>query len=496
MENVIKCPKCGEVFKVDDSLYVSIVKQIRDKEFAKDVTAQLKTAEKDKQSAVELAEEKLTKNFMQQLNEKNLELQKMQGAVELARSEVSKDFAKQLSAKDIEIQNLKSQLQIAESQMQTVRKEQEAAVTEAVSDRDKEILMLQHQIESMGQSAKLAVEQVTAEKDKKITVLEAEVAEVKNAQELLVAKVLAESKEEIVKLQGELRTNKEIAKSNEQNLKNSYETQLKDRDEEIQRIKDMKLQMSTKMVGETLEQHCEIEFNNLRATGFQGAYFEKDNDDSKGSKGDYIFRDFDETGNEYISIMFEMKNEVEETEKKHKNEDFFKKLDKDRNEKNCEYAVLVSMLEKDSEYYNSGIVDVSHRYPKMYVIRPQFFIPLITLLRNASRKSLDYRRELVAMKQQNIDVTNFEKQMEDFREAFGKNYRLAGEHFTEAIKQIDKSIDDLQKTKAALLGSNTQLEWANNKVQALSIKKLTKNSPMLRQKFEEVKSSGGDRDED
>lgn len=410
-ENTIKCPKCGEIIKVDESLYVSIVKQIRDKEFTKELNAQLKAADKEKASAVELAEAKTAKNYTEQLNEKDLKIQE-----------------------------------------------------------------LQNQIKSMQQ-----------EKDSEVKALKVAIDNVSKEQELVVTKAVAEREKEIVELKGQIATNKEIAKNAEKTLKSRYEAQLKDRDDEIQRIKDMKLQMSTKMVGETLEQHCEIEFNNLRATGFQGAYFDKDNDDSKGSKGDYIFRDYDEEKNEYISIMFEMKNEMDDTEKKHKNEDFFKKLDKDRKEKKCEYAVLVSMLEQDNDYYNNGIVDVSHKYDKMYVIRPQFFIPMITLLRNAAKNSLAYRKQMQILQQQNIDVTNFEQQMNDFKEKFGRNYKLAGDHFQEAIKQIDNSIAALEKTKKELIGSEKNLRLANDKAQDLSIKKLTKDSPTLRAQFEEVK---------
>jgi hypothetical protein len=267
-------------------------------------------------------------------------------------------------------------------------------------------------------------------------------------------------------------------------LKDKYETQLKDRDEAIERLRDMKLRLSTKMIGETLEQHCETEFNRIRATAFPRAYFEKDNDARTGSKGDYIFRDMEENGVEIVSIMFEMKNENDETATKKKNEDFLKELDKDRVEKNCEYAVLVSMLEPESELYNSGIVDVSHRFSKMYVVRPQFFIPIITLLRNAAMKSLEYKTELAFVKAQNIDITNFESDLEQFKSNFGRNYDLASKKFQTAIDEIDKSIDHLQKTKDALLGTDRNLRLANDKAQDLSIKKLTKQNPTMAAKFD------------
>jgi len=483
----IKCPKCGEVFTVDEAGYAAIVKQVRDKEFNKELKDRLEEREKQQESAVELAKSEVSKGFEKQLNAKDLELQELRNQVNSAKLESAQEYQQQISKRDNAIQDLRNQLQMAKSQILTVRKEHEAAVKEAVSEQKKEILSLKNKIDTMTKDNQLAVTKAVAEKEQKIVALEAEVTGVKKEQNLIVEKAVAESQKKIIQLEGQIVTDKEIAKNNEQNLKKSYETQLKDKEEEIQRIRDMKLQMSTKMVGETLEQHCEIEFNNLRATGFQGAYFEKDNDDSKGSKGDYIFRDYDEDGNEYISIMFEMKNEMDTTATKHNNKDFFDKLDKDRNTKKCEYAVLVSLLEQNSDYYNSGIVDVSYKYDKMYVIRPQFFIPMITMLRNAARKSLDYRKQLVSLQQQNIDVTNFEKQMNIFKEGFANNYRIAGDHFKKAIDQIDKSIDALQKTRDALVGSERQLRLANDKAQDLSIKKLTKNSPILRAQFEEVK---------
>ena len=292
----------------------------------------------------------------------------------------------------------------------------------------------------------------------------------------------------ILKLTNESELAEKEFKLREQSLKEQYENQLRFKDEEIERYKDFKAKLSTKMVGETLEQHCEIEFNRLRATGFQNAYFEKDNDAKSGSKGDYIYRDKDSEGGEFISIMFEMKNEMDTKSTKKKNEDFLKELDKDRREKNCEYAVLVSLLEPESELYNSGIVDVSHKYPKMYVIRPQFFIPIITLLRNAALNSLEYRRELSLVKAQNIDVSNFEVAMNDFKDKFSKNYELASRKFKTAIEEIDKTIDHLQKTKDALLSSENNLRLANNKAEDLTIKRLTKNNPTMQKKFAEIAS--------
>ena len=328
-----------------------------------------------------------------------------------------------------------------------------------------EIERLKSQISSSQKDTELTVSRAVAQKDRE----------------------LADKNAEIIRLQGEVQSAKKDVELKESTLKAEYSAQLKAKDEAIEFYKDLKTRMSTKMVGETLEQHCETEFNRLRSTGFQNAYFEKDNDARTGSKGDYIFRECTEDGVEFISIMFEMKNEMDTTATKHKNEDFFRELDKDRNEKGCEYAVLVSLLESESELYNSGIVDVSHKYPKMYVIRPQFFIPMITLLRNAAMNSIEYRTQLAEMRNQNIDISRFEDEMNDFKEKFAKNYDLASRKFKAAIEEIDKTITHLQKTKEALLSSENNLRLANNKAEDLSIKKLTRNNPTMAQKFAELK---------
>ena len=328
-----------------------------------------------------------------------------------------------------------------------------------------EIERLKSQISSSQKDTELTVSRAVAQKDRE----------------------LADKNAEIIRLQGEVQSAKKDVELKESTLKAEYTAQLKAKDEAIEFYKDLKTRMSTKMVGETLEQHCETEFNRLRSTGFQNAYFEKDNDARTGSKGDYIFRECTEDGVEFISIMFEMKNEMDTTATKHKNEDFFRELDKDRNEKGCEYAVLVSLLESESELYNSGIVDVSHKYPKMYVIRPQFFIPMITLLRNAAMNSIEYRTQLAEMRNQNIDISRFEDEMNDFKEKFAKNYDLASRKFKTAIEEIDKTITHLQKTKEALLSSENNLRLANNKAEDLSIKKLTRNNPTMAQKFAELK---------
>ena len=392
--NDIICPHCNKAFKIDQSGYAEIVKQIRDGEFSKDLHDRLELADRDKQSAIELAKNKL-----------ETELLRVSGL------------------KDAEIQELKSKLGAVEVS-------QKLALTESLHALEKERDALKNEVDREKYEKQLA----------------------------------------------------------EKTLKERFEIQIKDRDDTIERLKDMKARLSTKMIGETLEQHCETEFNRIRATAFPRAYFEKDNDARTGSKGDYIFRDSDAEDTEIVSIMFEMKNESDLTATKKKNEDFLKELDKDRNEKQCEYAVLVSLLEPESELYNIGIVDVSHRYPKMYVIRPQFFIQMITLLRNAAMNALKYKTELALVKAQNIDVTNFEAELDSFKSGFAKNFDLASKRFQTAIDEIDKSIDHLQKTKEALQGTDRNLRLANDKAQDITVKKLTKNNPTMIEKFSEIKN--------
>lgn len=343
-------------------------------------------------------------------------------------------------------------------------------------------------------AVELAKNEVTRDLEKSFVNKDAEIQDLKSklktievTQKLAINEAVNGIEKERDELKNDLKHVKLEMQIAEKSLKDKYETQIKDRDDAIERLKDMKARLSTKMVGETLEQHCDIEFNRIRATAFPRAYFEKDNDAKAGSKGDYIFRDLDEANTEIVSIMFEMKNESDGTATKKKNEDFLKELDKDRNEKNCEYAVLVSLLEPDSELYNSGIVDVSHRYPKMYIVRPQFFIPIITVLRNAAQNSLKYRTELALVKAQNIDITTFENDLDEFRTGFARNYELASKRFKTAIEEIDKTIDHLQKTKDALLGSENNLRLANNKADELTVKKLTKSNPTMARKFADFK---------
>ena len=422
--NEINCPHCHKAFKIDGAGYANILQQVRDSAFEQQLHERLELAEKDKQNAVALA------------------VIQAQNSAEKERDALAHQLA------------------------QTRRDNQAAA---ALAQEQREADLQRAAAASAAQIQDLNAKLQVAAKDQQLAVAQALSAVEKQRDEL-------KSRVEQTQLE------KSLA---EQALKEKYETQIKDRDDAIERLKDLKAKLSTKMLGETLEQHCETEFNRLRATAFPRAYFEKDNDASSGSKGDYIFKESDEADTEIVSIMFEMKNESDTTATKKKNEDFFKELDKDRTEKGCEYAVLVSLLEPESELYNAGILDVSHRYPKMYVVRPQFFIPIITLLRNAALNSLRYKTDLALLKSQNIDITNFENQLNTFKDAFSRNYSLASGHFEKAIDEIDKSIVHLQKTKDALLSTDRNLRLANDKAQDMSIKKLTRGNPTMAAKFAE-----------
>ncbi len=425
--NKIKCPHCGTVFQIDEQDYENVAKQIRDHEFEKEISLRTEQHQKDKESAVALAEAKMEKTYRDLLNSKEIEIEKLQieleNKEEQTKNKVEKQLNEELNKKSLEINELKNKIAIRES-------ENALALKTALDDKEREIAELHNKIE------------------------------------------LGKNEYQI----------------KEKNLKETYEEKIADKEEQIAYYRDLKARQSTKMVGESLEVHCSNEFNKLRPL-FANAYFEKDNDIKSGSKGDFIFRDFDEDHSEIVSIMFEMKNEQDRTATKHKNEDFFKELDKDRREKKCEYAVLVSLLEIDNDYYNNGIVDVSYKYDKMYVIRPQFFIPLITLIRGLAMNSLRYKKELEIVQNQNLDISNFEDNMNKFKEAFGTNYRRASEKFKKAIEEIDKTIDHLQKTKDALLSSDNNLRLANNKAEDLTIKKLTKNSPTMASMFKELQNS-------
>lgn len=421
----IKCPNCGKTFNLDEAGYADILNQVRNEAFDKALNERLALAEQDKKTAIELAETKST-------------------------SEMEKIAAK----KDAEIERLKVEIK---SNAELIQATVTGELRDAAAKKDAEIARLKEELKSADIAKQLALKEALGTVEKERDDLKRDL-EAKDAEQRLL----------------------------QASLKEKYETQIKDRDDAIERLKDMKAKLSTKMVGETLEQHCEIEFDKIRTTAFPMAYFEKDNDARSGSKGDYIFRETDSAGTELISIMFEMKNESDETSTKKKNEDFFKELDKDRTEKGCEYAILVSLLEPNNELYNGGIVDVSYRYPKMYVIRPQFFIPMITLLRNAAQNSLKYKTELAIVKAQNIDIANFEDELNTFKDAFGKNYELAARKFQTAIDEIDKSIDHLQKTKEALIGTDRNLRLANDKAQDVTIKKLTRSNPTMAAKFAEL----------
>ena len=421
----ISCPHCGKTFNVDEAGYAEILSQVRNEAFEKDLHDRLELAEQEKKTAIELAEAKVAGKLKEEAAEKDLAIERLE-------------------------QELKSSVELAQAKATSESKD-------AAAKKDAEIERLKAELDKTEVSGKLALKDALSEVEKERDDLKRNLASMDSEQKVL-----------------------------ENSLKEKYETQIKDRDDTIDRLKDMKAKLSTKMVGESLEQHCEIEFNKVRAGAFPNADFEKDNDASSGTKGDFIFRESDESGTEFVSIMFEMKNELDEGENKKRNEDFFKKLDEDRASKNCEYAVLVSLLEPDNELYNAGIVDVSHRYPRMYVIRPQFFIPMITLIRNEALKTLRLKSELAQVKAQTIDITNFETNLETFRSGFARNYDLASRQFEDAVKEINKSIAALEKTKSSLLKSANNLRLANDKAQDLTIKRLTRGNPTMAEKFKEI----------
>jgi len=456
--NDVICPNCKTAFKIDESLYADITRQVRDAVFEQQIQERLALAAQDKQNAVELATTKLTSELEKAATSKDTEI---------------KDLKARLNANE-----LQQKLAMAEA-FQSIHKERDNLVSQLKQvERDKEssVRLAEARLEN-------ELQRTSAAKDAEIQALKSKLDAVEDKQRIAINDALSPVEQERNNLKQNLERTRLEQDLATKSLKERYEMQLKEREDQIERLKDMKARLSTKMVGETLEQHCETEFNRIRATAFPHAYFEKDNDARTGSKGDYIFRDKDEHGTEIVSIMFEMKNESDGTATKKKNEDFFKELDKDRNEKTCEYAILVSMLEPESELYNSGIVDVSYRFPKMYVVRPQFFIPMITLLRNAAMNALTFKNELALVKSQNIDITNFENDLAAFKEGFSRNYNLASERFKTAIEEIDKTIVHLQKTKEALLGSENNLRLANDKADALTVKKLTRKNPTMAERF-------------
>ncbi|WP_418874573.1 DUF2130 domain-containing protein [Xylanibacter rarus] len=554
----IRCPKCQSVFQVDEADYASIVSQVKNAEFNDELNRRLEEVRKQYAAELKADVMKSEQTFGQQLSakdleigEKNTEIERLKAQIDSMAQAKALELAEEMSKKDQEISELKAKIESTaqakalelagemnkkdqeiselkakiESTAQAKalelagemnKKDQEISELKAkiestaqakalelageMNKKNQEISELKAKIESMVQTNALELAGELAKKDKEISELKSTISQSKDACQIAVLEeqrkaqdALKEKENKIVELTGMVNQQKNEAALRENSIKETYEIQLKKKQEEVDYYKDLKTRMSTKMVGETLEIHCSTEFNRMRPL-FPNAYFEKDNDASGGSKGDFIFRDY-EDGFEYISIMFEMKNEMDQTATKHKNEDFLKKLDDDRKAKKCEFAVLVSLLEPESELYNTGIVDMSHRYPKMYVIRPQFFLPLITLLVQTSKKSIEYQRQLAIARSQSVDVTNFESRLNDFKEKFANNYRLASEKFKTAIDEIDKSITHLQKIKEALVGSERNLRLANDKADSLTIKKLTYNNPTMKEKFKEARAVEEDEDE-
>ena len=480
--NEIKCPHCGQVFTVDESGYAALLNQVRDHEFQRELNERISLAEKNREQdmalAVAKAEEELRAQIAQRDSQLAAQTEQFRAEakdLQLAAQNEKAELEKQLEA-------LKAQLQSLASEADTARKLAVADALNAESDKlravEKERDSLAQKLETQRQQA--STETQLALQKQESTLKDARIA-VERERDELRAQVVREQ-EALARIEAEHKATlaEKLAAKDEL---------IADREREILRIQDMKAQLSTKMLGESLEQHCEIEFNRLRPTAFPHAYFEKDNEVIEGTKGDFVFRDFDEEGNEIISIMFEMKNEADDSVNRKTNESHFKKLDADRKKKNCEYAVLVSLLEPENELYNAGITDVSYRFEKMYVIRPQFFIPIITLLRNAALSSLQYRKELALVRQQNIDVTNFEDQLADFKDKFGRNYRIASQKFQKAIEEIDKSIDHLQKIKDNLIGSENQLRLANDKAEDLTVKKLTRKNPTMKALLDEAREA-------
>ncbi len=490
----LKCPKCGNAFVADEADYASIVNQVKNAEFQDEVNRRLAEIDKQNRAEQKAVAIKAEQEFQKRLGEKDLELSKKDTEIARLSEQISSiaqnkqlEFNEVLSKRDTEIAQLREQ---AKSAVQS----KELELKDSLASRDAQIAKLQEQIQRLEQAKILEIANEVAKKDQEISALKSTIAQSDSQRQIAVMEAKSKAQEElqakdakIAELENRVISEKNEATIRETGIKEQFALQLRQKQEEVDFYKDMKSRLSTKMIGESLEVHCSTEFNRVRTAMFPNAYFEKDNDVRGGSKGDFIFKDYVEDM-EYISIMFEMKNESDTTATKHKNEDFFAKLDKDRREKGCEYAVLVSLLEPDNELYNEGIVDVSYRYPKMYVVRPQFFMPLISLLSQASKKSIEYKRALAIAQQQSLDVTNFESRLNEFKDKFGRNYRLASEKFQTAIAEIDKSIDHLNKIKAALIGSENNLRLANDKAEELTIKKLTRGNPTMSAKFQEARS--------
>ena len=488
----ITCPKCHATFTISEEEYKSIRMQLRDQEFVTALHEREQAFEQSKLDAVKIAEAAVTKELQQVISEKTAEISSLKAQLVTKTTENELAVKTAVAEKEKQIAGLAAQIKAAEEA-------KSAAVNEVVAQKDTEISKLQGQIGSKESEYKLKLKEEVAQKETEIAKLKAQIQTNKTEQDLAVQKAVAEKADElnqkvieIEQLKGQIDSKAKEAELAQNNLKASYEQQLKFKDEEIERYKDFKAKQSTKMIGESLEVFCKNEFDKMRPVGFQNATFEKDNKISEsGSKGDFIFRETEE-GVEFISIMFEMKNEMDTTATKHKNEDFFKELDKDRREKKCEYAVLVTLLEPENDLYNNGIVDVSYKYEKMYVVRPQFFIPIITLLRNAARNSLKYRKELAVVQNQNIDITNFEEKLNGFKEKFDRDCRLADKNFEDAINDIDKTIKNLEKIKKELQLTVSHLKLADNKLQDITIKKLVRGNPTMAAKFAELKTEAPD----
>ena len=480
----IKCPHCGKEFTIDEASYADILSQVKTREFDQEVHEKLELYKKQQASELALMEQKARTEFATQLAQKEKELFALQAKVEssqqdkqLALNKVEVEMREQLRAQEDIIKDL-------QAKTLAIQKDKELEAERALALKEKELNDLKLQLNSVEQQKELIKKEVEMKLSDEINALRLSLKAVESEKDLAIQQLLSNKEKEVADLSSKLTSLAQQKELEVSSIKERHRDELRTKDETIAFYKDFKAKQSTKLLGESLEQHCEIEFNKIRATSFKNAQFTKDNDIQTGSKGDYIYREFDDQNNEIISIMFEMKNEGDETATKKKNEHFFKELDKDRNEKKCEYAILVSLLEADNELYNTGIVDVSYQYDKMYVVRPQFFIPIITLLRNAAMNSLKFKQEVALMKQQNLDITNFENDLNDFKSAFSRNYELASRKFKTAIDEIDKTIDHLQKTKAALLSSEDNLRLANNKAEDLTIKKLTRKNPTMRSKFE------------
>ena len=484
----ITCPNCHKTFTISEEEYKSIRAQLRDQEFVAELHEREQAFEQSKLDAVKLAEAAVTQDLQQVISEKTAEISSLKAQLATKTTESELAVKNAVADKEKQIAELAAKIEAAVEA-------KSAAVNEVVAQKDTEISRLQGQIGNKESEYKLKLQEEVAQKEAEIARLNAQIEANKTEQELAVQKAVSEKTGELTqkdleieKLKGQLDNKEKEAELAQKNLKASYEQQLELKDEQIGQLKDFKAKQSTKMVGESLEVFCKNEFDRIRAIGFQNATFEKDNKVSEtGSKGDFIFRETEDDV-EFISIMFEMKNEMDTTATKHKNEDFFKELDKDRREKKCEYAVLVTLLEPENDLYNNGIVDVSHKYEKMYVVRPQFFIPIITLLRNAARNSLKYQKELVTVRNQNIDITNFEAKLNEFKDKFDRDCRLADKNFEDAISDIDKTIKNLEKIKKELQLTVSHLKLADNKLQDITIKKLVKGNPTMAAKFEELKT--------